>query len=71
MIDMVTAHRLAQFIEWQHAKDRARLVRMRSNGDREYDPLAATCLGDLIYEVARTGRFNVPVSGTKEAASDK
>lgn len=69
MIDMVTAHRLAQFIEWQHAKDRARLVRMRSNGDREYDPLAATCLGDLIYEVARTGRFNAHVSTPKESGN--
>jgi hypothetical protein len=57
MIDMITAHRLAQHIEWIHAKDRARLARMRSNGDHEYDPLAAACLGDLIYEVAKTGRF--------------
>jgi hypothetical protein len=57
-MDILTAHRLAQFIEWQHAKDRARLARTRSNGDREYDPLAATCLGDLIYNVSKTGEFN-------------
>lgn len=60
MIDLITAHRLAQHIEWLHAKERARLARTRSNGDREYDPLAATCLGDLIYDVARTGQFPLP-----------
>lgn len=58
MIDIVSAHRLAQHIEWLHAKDRAKLARTRSNADREYDPLAATCLGDLIYEVAKAGHFH-------------
>jgi hypothetical protein len=61
MMDIVTAHRLAQFIEWQHARDRAKLSRMRTGPDLEYDPLAATCLGDLIYNVAKTGKFS-PVS---------
>lgn len=56
-MDFITAYRLAQFIEWQHAKERAKLSRTRTNADVEYDPLAATCLGDLIYNVARTGRF--------------
>lgn len=66
MIDLTTAHRLAQYIEWQHSKDRARLLRMRSSGDHEYDPLAATCLGDLIYEVARTDRFNAGVNKVRK-----
>lgn len=62
-MDLVTAHRLAQHIEWIHAKDRAMLTRARYNANIEYDPLAATCLGDLIYEAARTGKFG-PVSRT-------
>lgn len=66
MIDLVSAHRLAQHIEWLHAKDRAKLARTRSNVDREYDPLAATCLGDLIYEVGKAGRFPVAVSAPPE-----
>jgi len=57
-MDIITAHRLAQFIEWQHAKDRARLAKRRTGPDLEYDPLTATCLGDLIYNVANTGKFN-------------
>lgn len=56
-IDLISAHRLAQYIEWSHAKDRAKLARARVTVDQAYDPLAATCLGDLIYSVGQTGRF--------------
>lgn len=51
------AHRLAHFIEGVHAKERAKLKRGPGRGPKiawaeEFDPLAATCLGDLIYNVA-------------------
>lgn len=51
------AHRLAHFIETVHAKDRAKLRNGPGRGQRvkwpeEFDPLAATCLGELIYAVA-------------------
>lgn len=62
MMNIVTAHRLAQFIEWQHAKERARLRRMKVKAADEYDDLAATCLGDLIYNVAKTGKFNAALA---------
>lgn len=59
-MDLIMAHRLAQEIEWIHAKDRARLRRrgrqyttLKQDAEQEYDPLAATCLGDLIYNVAK------------------
>jgi len=57
-MDIVSAHRLAHEIEWIHAKDRARLLRSRgraADANIEFDPLAATCLGDLIYRVANGG----------------
>ena len=51
-ISIIEAHRLAHQIEWAHAKERAALKstgRNRVNPDNEFDALAATCLGDLIY----------------------
>lgn len=60
-MDIVTAHRLAHFIEWTHAKERARLTRMKTTPENEFDIMAATCLGDLIYNVARTGTFNLKI----------
>lgn len=59
-MDLRTAYALASEIEWVHAKDRARLMRTRhvaADAEMEYDPLAATCLGDLIYHVAKGGSF--------------
>lgn len=61
------AYALASEIEWIHAKDRVRLLRSRGRGsgaltaaaEMEYDPLAATCLGDLIYDVANGASFRV------------
>jgi hypothetical protein len=59
-MDLHTAYALASFIEWTHAKDRARAARTRGvTASMEYDELAATCLGDLIYIVAKTGKFEV------------
>jgi hypothetical protein len=57
-VDLGTAYALASEIEWIHAKDRVRLLRSRNriaDAEMEYDPLAATCLGDLIYSVANGG----------------
>jgi hypothetical protein len=56
-MNIETAHMLAHYIEWQHAKDRARERRVRTDPENIFDPLAATCLGDLIYHVATTGTF--------------
>ena len=57
-----TAHILAHFIEWQHAKDRAKLSRILGvTPEMEFDALAATCLGELIYTVAKTGKFSTSI----------
>lgn len=66
-MNLVTAHRLAHFIEWQHAKDRANLSRFRCGPEFEFDPLAATCLGDLIYQVANTGKTSALSRPQREA----
>jgi hypothetical protein len=51
-MNMVECHRLAQFIEATHAKEKAIVKgRVRLRWEDLYDPLAATCLGDLIYDL--------------------
>lgn len=60
-ISLETAHRLAHFIENTHAKDRCSLLRrgrFKPEAHEEFDPLAATCLGNLIYDVANGGNKN-------------
>jgi hypothetical protein len=46
---------LAHEIEWVHAKERARLInanrprrQLKTSAAEEFDPLAATCLAELI-----------------------
>lgn len=46
---LIEAHRVAQFIEWQHAKELSKAMRGRQTPETLYDPLAATCLGDYLY----------------------
>ena len=60
----LTAAMLAEYIEWVHAKDRVEILNGRhsrypTNVFREYDPMAATCLGMLIHNVV-TGRIPMP-----------
>ena len=54
-VSVTAAYRLASEIEWVNAQDRAaRTARVRNGPSRrqiaedEYDPLAATCLAELI-----------------------
>ena len=54
-MDLIEAHRLAEEIEWTHAKVSASDNKARGRGHQlpaqhYYDPLAATVLGDLIYK---------------------
>jgi hypothetical protein len=62
LMDLVTAHRLAHTIEHIHARERARLINSRPGKServtaaQEFDEMAATCLGDLIYNVANRKR---------------
>jgi hypothetical protein len=47
----VQAYRVASFIETTHAKDRAALLsrgRAKFDWRDQYDPLAATCLAELL-----------------------
>lgn len=46
---LIEAHHLAHWIEWKHAEALSRATKGRQSADYLYDPLAATCLGDLIY----------------------
>jgi hypothetical protein len=46
---LIAAHRIAHYIEVARCRDVARVSRMRKPWESFYDPLAATCLGDLIY----------------------
>lgn len=46
---LIEAHRLASWIEWRHAKELARATKGRQSAEDLYDPLTATCLGDLLY----------------------
>lgn len=60
-MDVVMAHRLGHLIEWLHAKDRAALLsrgRGKFTAESQFDPLVATCLGDLILSVARGGKLS-------------
>lgn len=56
---LIAAHRLAQEIEWINAKERARRDRLRNKPHYHYDPLAATCLGNLIYSRMVTARKEI------------
>ena len=60
----LTAAKLAEYIEWVHAKDRVEILNGRhsrypTNVFREYDPLAATCLGMLIHSIV-TKKIQMP-----------
>ncbi len=60
----LTAAMLAEYIEWVHAKDRVEILNGRhsrypTNVFREYDPLAATCLGMLIHSIV-TKKIQMP-----------
>lgn len=46
----IQAHHLANWIEWQHAKSLSRATKGRQSAEYLYDPLAATCLGNLLYD---------------------
>ena len=55
---------LAEYIEWVHAKNRVEILngkhgRYPTNIIREFDPLAATCLGMLIHSVV-TKKIKMP-----------
>ena len=57
------AHDIAHWIEWQHAKQLSMAVRGRQSAEWFYDPLAATCLGDLLYERLCVTNRRLPDSG--------
>jgi hypothetical protein len=46
----VEAHSLAHWLEWQTAKRCSEASRGKHSPEWFYDPLAATCLGELIYD---------------------
>ncbi|MDE2097059.1 MAG: hypothetical protein KGL39_07420 [Patescibacteria group bacterium] len=56
---LVQAFRLAELIEAVHAKERVKVSRVRNaRWQDQYDPLAATCLAELIYDVS-TGKTKI------------